>query len=129
MPRIAQLGQIKVGKADIEAGGPAHRTALGLTDPNPRDAVAASAMPSPPVWNMSATDVRGLLPHVLVELKREASDAVPVVINRHRKPMAVIISVEQYHEYCALRAAKSAETCGSGQRVSAHVAPATTSAR
>ena len=124
MPRIAQLGQIKVGKADIEAGGPAHRTALSLTDPNPRDPVAASAMPSPPVWNMSATDIRGLLPHVFVELKREAGDAVPVVITRHRKPMAVIISVEQYHEYCALLAAKADETCGSGQRIPARVAPA-----
>jgi hypothetical protein len=125
MPPIAPTGQFHVGKADSGTDGPAHRTALSLTDPNFRDTVAVSATPLPPVRSMSATDARGLLPRVLAELKCEAEDAVPVVITCHRTPMAVLISAEQYDEYCALRAATSAETCGSGQRVPAYVAPAT----
>ena len=51
---------------------------------------------------MSVTDVRSVLPFVLTRLKCAGRDAIPVVIGRHREPMGVLISIEQFHEYCAL---------------------------
>lgn len=51
---------------------------------------------------ISVTDVRAVLPHVLMKLKCGGRDAIPVLIGRHREPMAVIISVEQFYEYCSL---------------------------
>lgn len=43
-----------------------------------------------------------MLPHVLLKVKCGGRDAIPVMIGRHREPMAVIISVEQFYEYCSL---------------------------
>ena len=43
-----------------------------------------------------------MLPHVLAAIKSGGRDAVPILIGRHREPMAVLISVEQFYEYCAL---------------------------
>ena len=51
---------------------------------------------------LSVTDVRAVLPHVLLKLKCGGRDAIPVLIGRHREPMAVIISIEQFYEYCSL---------------------------
>ena len=51
---------------------------------------------------MTVTDARAILPRVLTVIKTGGSDAVPILIGRHREPMAVLISVEQFYEYCAL---------------------------
>ncbi len=51
---------------------------------------------------ITVTDVRAVLPIVLARLKDGGRDAVPVLIGRHREPMAVLISLEQFYEYCSL---------------------------
>lgn len=51
---------------------------------------------------ITVTDVRAVLPIVLARLKDGGRDAVPVLIGRHREPMAVLISIEQFYEYCSL---------------------------
>ena len=51
---------------------------------------------------ITVTDARTVLPHVLAAIKSGGRDAVPILIGRHREPMAVLISVEQFYEYCAL---------------------------
>jgi len=50
---------------------------------------------------ITVTDARSVLPHILATLKGGGRDAVPILIGRHREPMAVLISVEQFYEYCA----------------------------
>jgi hypothetical protein len=51
---------------------------------------------------MTVTDARSVLPVVLARLKEGGRDAIPVLIGRHREPMAVLVSLEQFYEYCAL---------------------------
>jgi hypothetical protein len=51
---------------------------------------------------MTVTDARSVLPVVLARIREGGRDAVPVLIGRHREPMAVLISLEQFYEYCAL---------------------------
>ena len=51
---------------------------------------------------ITVTDARSVLPHILAALKAGGRDAVPILIGRHREPMAVLISVEQFYEYCEL---------------------------
>ena len=51
---------------------------------------------------ITVTDARTVLPHILAALKSGGRDAVPILSGRHREPMAVLISIEQFHEYCAL---------------------------
>ena len=51
---------------------------------------------------ITVTDIRAVLPHILAKLKGGGRDAVPILIGRHREPMAVLISIEQFYEYCAL---------------------------
>lgn len=57
-------------------------------------------IPSANVQSISVTDMRAVLPVVLARLKEGGRDADPVLIGRHREPMAVLISVEQFYEYC-----------------------------
>jgi hypothetical protein len=59
-------------------------------------------IPSATVETITVTDVRAILPVVLGRLKDGGRDAVPVLIGRHREPMAVLISLEQFYEYCYL---------------------------
>lgn len=61
---------------------------------------------------ITVTDVRAVLPIVLARLKDGGRDAVPVLIGRHREPMAVLISIEQFYEYCSL---VSMELGGAGE--------------
>jgi PHD/YefM family antitoxin component YafN of YafNO toxin-antitoxin module len=51
---------------------------------------------------ITVTDARSVLPHILAAVKSGGRDAVPILIGRHREPMAVLISVEQFYEYCEL---------------------------
>jgi PHD/YefM family antitoxin component YafN of YafNO toxin-antitoxin module len=51
---------------------------------------------------ITVTDARSVLPHILATLKAGGRDAIPILIGRHREPMAVLISVEQFYEYCEL---------------------------
>ena len=66
-------------------------------------------IPSATVETITVTDVRAVLPIVLARLKDGGRDAVPVLIGRHREPMAVLISLEQFYEYCALVSAALGE--------------------
>lgn len=59
-------------------------------------------IPSATVQTITVTDVRTVLPLVLNSIKDGALDATPILIGRHREPMAVLISVEQFYEYCNL---------------------------
>jgi antitoxin (DNA-binding transcriptional repressor) of toxin-antitoxin stability system len=59
-------------------------------------------IPSACLETITVTDVRTVLPMVLARLKDGGRDAVPVLIGRHREPMAVLVSLEQFHEYCSL---------------------------
>jgi antitoxin (DNA-binding transcriptional repressor) of toxin-antitoxin stability system len=61
------------------------------------------------VETITVTDIRAVLPIVLGRLKDGGRDAVPVLIGRHREPMAVLISVEQFYEYCSLVSASLGE--------------------
>jgi PHD/YefM family antitoxin component YafN of YafNO toxin-antitoxin module len=51
---------------------------------------------------ITVTDARSVLPQILAAIKSGGRDAVPILIARHRDPMAVLISVEQFYEYCEL---------------------------
>jgi PHD/YefM family antitoxin component YafN of YafNO toxin-antitoxin module len=59
---------------------------------------------------ITVTDARSVLPHILATLKGAGMDAVPILIGRHREPMAVLISVEQFYEYCAFVSAQLGES-------------------
>lgn len=59
-------------------------------------------IPSATLQTITVTDMRTVLPVVLARLKYDGRDAVPVLIGRHREPMAVLISLEQFYEYCSL---------------------------
>lgn len=59
-------------------------------------------IPSATLETITVTDIRTVLPLVLARLKDGGRDAVPVLIGRHREPMAVLISLEQFYEYSAL---------------------------
>ena len=61
---------------------------------------------------ITVTDARAVLPHVLAALKVGGRDAVPILIGRHRQPMAVLISVEQFYEYCAFVSMQLGENGG-----------------
>ena len=61
---------------------------------------------------ITVTDARTVLPHVLAAIKSGGRDAVPILIGRHREPMAVLISVEQFYEYCALVSMQLGENGG-----------------
>ena len=61
---------------------------------------------------ITVTDARAVLPRILTEIKTGGSDAVPILIGRHREPMAVLISVEQFYEYCARVAVQFVEGAG-----------------
>lgn len=61
---------------------------------------------------ITVTDARTVLPHILATLKSGGRDAVPILIGRHREPMAVLISIEQFHEYCALVSLQLGESGG-----------------
>jgi PHD/YefM family antitoxin component YafN of YafNO toxin-antitoxin module len=61
---------------------------------------------------ITVTDARSVLPQILAALKSGGPEAVPILIARHRDPMAVLISVEQFHEYCAFISTRLAENGG-----------------
>jgi antitoxin (DNA-binding transcriptional repressor) of toxin-antitoxin stability system len=61
---------------------------------------------------ITVTDARTVLPQILAALKGGGRDAVPILIGRHREPMAVLISVEQFYEYCAFISAQLGEGGG-----------------
>jgi PHD/YefM family antitoxin component YafN of YafNO toxin-antitoxin module len=61
---------------------------------------------------MTVTDARAILPRVLTVIKTGGRDAVPILIGRHREPMAVLISVEQFYEYSALVSVQLVESLG-----------------
>jgi len=61
---------------------------------------------------ITVTDAKAVLPHILATLKTGGRDAVPILIGRHREPMAVLISVEQFYEYCAFVSTQLAELAG-----------------
>ena len=72
-------------------------------------------IPSASVQSISVTDVRTVLPVVLARLKEGGRDAAPVLIGRHREPMAVLISVEQFYEYCDFVCALIGDGDGGGR--------------
>ena len=53
---------------------------------------------------VSVTDARATLSHILANLRHEGERAKPVLIGRHGEPMAALISLEQFHDYCTLAA-------------------------
>ena len=61
---------------------------------------------------ITVTDARTVLPHILAGLKGGGRDAIPILLGRHREPMAVLISVEQFYEYCALVSMQLGENGG-----------------
>ena len=61
---------------------------------------------------ITVTDARTVLPQILAALKGGGRDAVPILIGRHREPMAVLISVEQFYEYFAFISAQLGEGGG-----------------
>jgi len=61
---------------------------------------------------ITVTDAKAVLPHILATLKAGGRDAVPILIGRHREPMAVLISVEQFYEYCTFVSTQLAELAG-----------------
>ena len=63
---------------------------------------------------ITVTDARAIFPHILAKLKVGGRDAVPVLIGRHREPMAVLISLEQFYEYCSLVCSQLADEDGDG---------------
>jgi antitoxin (DNA-binding transcriptional repressor) of toxin-antitoxin stability system len=71
-------------------------------------------IPSASVQTITVTDVRTVLPLVLNSIKEGALDATPILIGRHREPMAVLISVEQFYEYCSLVRAGLADPADAG---------------
>jgi hypothetical protein len=75
-------------------------------------------IPSATVETITVTDVRVVLPSILARLKRGGRDAAPILIGRHREPMAVLISIEQFYEYCSLvvAALDAAEAGRAGNR-------------
>jgi PHD/YefM family antitoxin component YafN of YafNO toxin-antitoxin module len=63
---------------------------------------------------ITVTDARSVLPHILATLKGGGRDAIPILIGRHREPMAVLVSVEQFYEYCAFVSTELEEGGGWG---------------
>jgi prevent-host-death family protein len=60
------------------------------------------------VRTVTVTDLRILMPEVLRRVKTGRLDAQPVIIKRHREPLAALISMEQYQQYRALLTAHPA---------------------
>ena len=58
----------------------------------------------PPGLLVSVTDARATLSRIIAAVQADGEHAKPVFIGRHGEPMAVLLSLEHFHEYCALAA-------------------------
>ena len=62
----------------------------------------SDSVPSVLERTVTVTDLRSVMPEVLHRLSIGGRGAEPVIIKRHREPLAALISIQQYHEYRAL---------------------------
>ena len=58
---------------------------------------------------VSVTDARATLSRLIEVLRENGERAEPVFIGKHGEPMAVLLSLERFHEYCALLALREQE--------------------
>lgn len=79
---------------------------------------------------VSVTDARATLSRLIEVLRENGERAEPVFIGKHGQPMAVLVSLERFHEYCALLALREQEFGIASQEAGTMPAtPATRTAR
>jgi hypothetical protein len=79
------------------------------SDPHVQAGRRRSARALPSASMRAVTEVRTVLADILANLNDAGINAAPVVLTRHRKPMAVLISAQQFYEYCDLVATQVAQ--------------------